>query len=124
VNKTTAQRYERIGAILAQIALQKKISPLERLLIDELNRADKAFQQSLKLLRLLKGATNALSISEISTKLGLHEETVTALVRSLSYGGFEFVQSQQNLDAGGRIILLSFNAKDSALTYLLEALKA
>ena len=124
MNKTTAERYERIGAILAQIALQKKISPLERLLIDELNRADKAFQQSLKLLSLLKGASDALSIAEISAKLGLHEETVTALARSLSYGGFEFAQSQQNLDTGGRIILLSVSAKESALTYLLEAIKA
>jgi DNA-binding MarR family transcriptional regulator len=122
MNKTTQERYERIGAILNQIALQTKISPLERLLIEELNQSDKAFQQSLNLLRLLKSTGDVLTIVEIAARLGVHEETATAMTRSLSYGGFEFEQAQQNLDTGGRVILLGLRKKESALTYLLESL--
>jgi hypothetical protein len=122
MNKTTADRYERIGAILAQIALQKKISPLERLVIDELHESDRSFRKAIGLLKLLRSSEDVLSISEIAVKLITHEETATAMLRSLKNGGFELAESQENIDTGGRILLFSWKPKDNALTYLLESL--
>jgi hypothetical protein len=121
MNKTTFSRYERIGAILSQLAIQKKISPLERLLIDEL-QAERSFATAIELLRILRISEDALSVSEISKSLQAHEETATAMLRALKRGGFELVESQQNIDTGGRIFLFNWKPKDSALTYLLESL--
>lgn len=122
MNKSTIQKYERIGAILAQVALQKKISPLERMLIDDL-LMNSAFSASLVLLKILKSSDDALSILEIAGQMQIHEESATAMLRSLAKGGFEFEESQQNLDEGGRIKLFDWNPKESALTYLLETTK-
>jgi hypothetical protein len=122
MNKTTADRYERIGAILAQIALQKKLSPLERLLVEDLYQSDRSFKKAITLLKLLRGSNDALSISEIAEKIASHEETTTAMMRSLRTGGFEFLETQQNIDTGGRILLFDWTPKDNALTYLLESL--
>ncbi len=121
MNKATFSRYERIGGILTQLAIQKKISPLERLLIDDL-QADKGFRTALDLLRILRKADDALSISEISKSLRAHEETTTAIIRALKRGGFELIESQENIDTGGRILLFEWKPKDNALTYLLESL--
>lgn len=122
MNKATFSRYERIGGIFAQLAIQKKISPLERLLIDDL-QADKGFRTALNLLRILRISEDALSVSEISKSLQAHEETATAMLRALKRGGFELIESQQNIDTGGRILLFAWEPKDNALTYLLESLK-
>ena len=123
MNKTTSERYERIGAILAQIALQKKLSPLEKLLIEELHQSDRSFRKAIVFLKLLRTSDDALSISEITEKIASHEETATAMMRSLRNGGFELLESQQNIDTGGRILLFDWKPKDNALTYLLETLK-
>jgi hypothetical protein len=123
MNKTTSERYERIGAILAQVALQKKLSPLERLLIEDLYQSDRSFRKAIVLLKLLRTSDDALSISEIAEKIASHEETATAMMRSLRNGGFELLESQQNIDTGGRILLFAWKPKDNALTYLLESLK-
>lgn len=116
MNKSTQERYERIGAILAQTQLQRKISPLERVLFDELALSDKAFQKCLLLLSTLKQSGDLLSLGEIAGAIGTHEETATVIVRLLKAGGFEFEE-----DAGeNNCLLVGWFPKSSALTYLLN----
>lgn len=121
MNKVTQERYERIGSILHQLSLQKKLSPLERLFVDELLAADKAFSTAIYLLSILHFSDQALSLTEIAERLEVNSESATVIVRMLTKGGFEFIRSQENLSDGGRIFLIELKLKDSALTHLIEA---
>lgn len=123
MNKTTIERYERISVILTQVALQKKLTPLERLILEELYQSDRSFRKAILLLKILRASEDMLSISEIADKIEAHEETTTAMLRSLKNGGFELLEEQQNIDTGGRILLFDWKPRDNALTYLLESLK-
>jgi biotin operon repressor len=124
MNKNTSDRYERIGAILAQISLQKKITPLERLTVQELWDSDQAFITGIRLVRLLDVSENPMTLREISDSLGMGYESVKVVVRSMKAGGFEFSESREGLQGtGGYVGLTGLNLKTSALSYLIGVLK-
>lgn len=118
MNKKTSEKYERLGSIFSQLSMMRKLSTLERLLIDELSHQS-SFQRSIELLRLLKFSEDALSLVEISEKLNINEETATVMIRSLKTGGFEF--SEELIPNGpGRYLVFDWNPKESMLTYILD----
>jgi hypothetical protein len=121
MNKKTSDRYERVGAILAQLGQQNRLSPLGRILIDEMIASDSVFQKAFRVIRLIATAEDGKTLEELANDLGVNLESATVIVRSIKNGGFGFIESELENDTGLKgATVFELDLKPSALTYLLE----